>query len=354
MAWYDNLQYPDYARHYENQGKIYSDLLNSLSKIGGEYLQQQREDVARKNMPTPEQYTTNYPEIKGINPQMARPAIPQLYGAGNPYADTPEGLMPYMTQRGQGALNAIEGTKGSPARTEFDQTGYINALAKLMTGGNLEERNAAKDAYTVFGMQEQSRKAALPQYTSRPTNQDTYKTNPVTGEEILVQKGKEKGQWVYDKDSNAVYTETDKIPSGYISEKMQSLKVTESGKNTRQDKGIKANIQTALTSDNFKENQNYLDRQNTIIVTNLKEAGIAGRADITNQLSKRSQLVREVNGKIGYPSQLENIRSLQTKINDIDNFLIDESKKRQTTTSKSGEGKTNGNSLNIIMEPYKK
>ena len=118
MAWYDNLQYPDYARHYENQGKIYSDLLNSLSKIGGEYLQKQREDVARKNTPTPEQYTTNFPEIKGINPQMARPAIPELY-APSGYRQQ-GGLPPDIIQRGQGALNAIEGTKGSPARTEYN------------------------------------------------------------------------------------------------------------------------------------------------------------------------------------------------------------------------------------------
>jgi len=342
MAWYDNLQYPDYARHYENQGKMYSDLLNSLSKIGGEYLQQQREDVARKNMPTPEQYTTNYPEIKGINPQPARPAIPQLYGAGNPSADTPEGLMPYMTQRGQGALNAIEGTKGSPARTEFDQTGYINALAKLMTGGNLEERNAAKDAYTVFGMQEQARKAALPTYESVDSEKDLFEINPLTGKRTLFQKGTKqlKGEYFYDKNNNQPplfieYGGGQPVPEGYISK----AQLQETGKNTRQDKGIDANIQAALTSDDFKVNQNYLKRTHETTLTNLKEAGIGGRADIINELTKRSQLVREVNGKIGYPSELENIRILQTKINDIDNFLNDKSKKRQMTTSKSGGSK---------------
>jgi hypothetical protein len=338
MAWYDNLQYPDYAKHYENQGKIYSDLLNSLSKIGGEYLQKQREDVARKNMPTPEQYTTNFPEIKGINPKMASPAIPELY-APSGYRQQ-GGLPPDIIQRGQGALNAIEGTKGSPARTEFDQTGYINALAKLMTGGNLEERNAAKDAYTVFGMQEQARKAGLPTYESVDSEKDLYEKNPYTNKLTLLREGTKqlKGEYFYDKNGNQPplfieYGGRQPVPEGYISK----AQLQETGKNTRQEEGIIAKINAASTSDDFKKNQNQLDRNHETTLTNLKESGIQGRANILTQLSKRSQLVREVNAIIPYSSSyVEKLKTLQNEINDINNFLAAESKKNQTS-GKSGK-----------------
>ena len=336
MAWYDNLQYPDYARHYENQGKIYSDLLNSLSKIGGEYLQKQREDKARKNTPTPEQYTKNYPEIMG---KPATPAIPELYSAGNPYADTPEGLMPYMTQRGQGALNAIE---GSPARTEFDQTGFINALAKYMISGNPEERIAGKDAYTVFSMQEQARKAALPTYESVDSEKDLFEIDPLTNKRTLFQKGTKqlKGEYFYDKNGNQPpifieYGGGQPVPEGYISK----AQLQETGKTERQNIGITAQIKAAKTKEDFTEIQNGLDRQHETTLTSLKESGIQGRADITAAISKRSQFVRQYNGSIGYGGQEENLRTLQTQINDIDAYLDGEVKKPATKSTGGGGNK---------------
>ena len=356
MAWYDNLQYPDYARHYENQGKIYSDLLNSLSKIGGEYLTQQREVKAGKDFETAKR------ELRDKNTTQVPAVAEQPFRAGSPYIPAVQGYQPepigigqkfpdYLMDEAIMSSPAVQATPeipyraAVPASTNFNQTGYdkglLDLLSRMYTSGDKTQKNLATEAVTMYELQDKIRKASQ----NITTQQDPTKTTVITdpyGNVISKIEGKEeqKGVMLINQTTGRTqfFPYGSQIPEGFVPTTTYNTGQNVESREKIAGMNIAAQINAAKTLEDFKANQSQLDRNHETTLTKIKELGIQGRDDIKNAISMRGQLVGQYNGSIGFSGQEENLRNLQTQINDINAYLDNQSKEKTATKSTSSGG----------------
>lgn len=308
MAWYDNLQRPDYSGYYKQQGDIYSNLLNSLAKIGTGYLESEAKAEAGKKVAELMKGNTSILDIPAVVPTSPPARV-------SPYR--PNNIRPVVPAAGYPSENLARNFQPSgvsiPASTisNFDEQGYIRALSDLLIGGTPYEQEAASRAYSVFKMQNDLEKQRIVDEENR-IKAEAGLTRGFTPTEGRESYNKETGKWevtrpptpkskmeiFVDKDGNRKLINTNDpnsiIPSGYMSENSYIRNQIEKNKDIITNKNInQKNIEAAL--DSLTTLYKNLDTS----IYNKKRLGEEVTQEDINSLTNLELQIKELQNRLG-------------------------------------------------------